>query len=87
MMEGLCKYILPIGYLKAQNFKYRLQTTKEMKDFIRHELATIPEAMTWLELLNFRVRLRECVVDDDKDLESTIFEKNYMPFCLIISLF
>jgi hypothetical protein len=39
-------------------FKHRLQTTDELKDAIRHEIAAIPEVMTRRAPQNFRVRLQ-----------------------------
>ena len=41
--QSLCDYLLT-GYLKAEIFKCRLQTTGRLKDFIHHEIAPILEA-------------------------------------------
>ena len=51
----LCEYF-PWGYMKALVFQRKLHKTDELKDFIRHEIATITEAMTWRTLQMFRVR-------------------------------
>jgi hypothetical protein len=47
-------------------FKYRPQTTDELKDPIRHKITAIPEVMTRQVLQNFRVRLQECIVREGK---------------------
>jgi hypothetical protein len=65
------------GYLKAEVFKCRPQTTDELKDAIRHKITAIPEVMTRRALQNCRVRLQECIARDGKHLHDIIFKKKW----------
>ena len=50
-----------------------LKIDHELKDFIHHEIAAIPEAMTRQTLQNFGMRLQECIVQKAKHLDDIIF--------------
>jgi hypothetical protein len=63
------------GYLKAEVFKRRLQTTDELKDAIRLDIAAIPEVMTRRALQNFRVRLQECIAREGRHLDDIIIKQ------------
>jgi hypothetical protein len=52
-----CDFFL-LGYLKAEVFKCRAQTTDELKNAIRHKITAIPEVMTRRALHNFWVGLQ-----------------------------
>jgi hypothetical protein len=56
-------------------FKRRPQTTDELKDAIRHEIAAIPEVMTRRALQNFRMRLQECIAREGRHLDDKIFKQ------------
>ena len=58
-----CVYCL-WGYLKVQVFKHRPLKTDELRDFICHEIAAIPEAITSQLLQNFRIRYQEWMQDN-----------------------
>jgi hypothetical protein len=62
-----------LGYLKAEVFKHRPQTTDELKDAICHEIAAIPEVMTRRALQNLRVRFQECIAHKGRHLDDIIF--------------
>ena len=47
-----------MGYLKIRFFKRRLQAPIGQKDFIRHAISVIQEAMTSQAFQGFRVRLQ-----------------------------
>jgi hypothetical protein len=51
-----------LGYLKAEVYKCRAQTTDKLKDAIRHKMTAIPKVLATRTLQNFRERLHECML-------------------------
>ena len=69
------------GYLKAKVYARRPGTIEQL-EAIRQEVAAIPPAMTCKAMDNFRERLQQCVINNDRRLSDVIFKclKNCIVF-------
>jgi len=68
-----CSFFL-WGCLKAEVYKHRPQTLKELKDAIRVDVTAIPPEMTNIVMENFGERLWQCMANDGHHLTDVIFK-------------
>jgi hypothetical protein len=70
-----CDYFL-WRYLKSTGYKKYPRTTKDLKQNIREEVASVPPTMLQQVMQNFQKRLLgECVDNNGRHLIDTIFKK------------
>lgn len=62
------------GYLKAQVFKHRPTTVRQLKEAIRLEIRRIPQEMLARVMQNFRNRLRQCCDNGGQHLADILFK-------------
>ena len=63
-----------VGVLKAEVFKHRPRTLQALKDAIRLEVARIPHDMLDKVMRNIRIRLQQCIDNNDNHFQDTLFK-------------
>ena len=62
------------GYLKAQVYQNRPQALEALREAITQEVAAIPPEMIRRVMGNYRERLNECIVNEDRHLSNVMFK-------------